>query len=265
MAAHRTCTLVSVLLITLSVALRPAHAVTWGDVNDDGTVDVADIDPFIDVLLEQNTDPTAICAADVNSNGVTDAADIPYLVDAILNGASQLLISDNSAPCAGGPFRRIEDGDVLNICGSFSGLSMLFLTVRFAGFDPGAVVDLSYSIRYPNAQSGCPTTPCPPTQHCDNGICFIGYGTFENMPTTDIGCGLNEASGGEAPFDILFTSLAALDGQEVILSVTVTDSSNPSRSVSKTLQPILDTLAFCFNQQQCPADHTCIDSYCVPN
>ncbi len=265
MAVRQTCGF-ALGWIVLVVVAAPTYAVTWGDVNNDGSVNLADIPPFIDVLLNQNTDPIAICAADVNADGTTDAADIPDFVDTILLGASDLLISDNSAPCAGGPFRRIEDGDVLNVCGSFSGFTMFFLTVRMAGFPSGATVDIAYSLQYMNAQTGCPARPCPPNQICQDGLCHIGVGAYFAMPTTDIGCRINEFTRGEeTPFDILFSAPAALDGQEAILSVTVTDSNNPAITASKTIQVILDAHTFCFTPAQCPADHVCIDNYCVPN
>ncbi len=259
-------------LFILGIGAIPARAGTWGDVNDDGAVNLADVGPFIDVLLGDNSDPTAVCAADVNEDGQTDGGDIPDLVDAILNGATDLLVSDNSGPCVGGPFRRVDAGDVFTLCGGFQGFTELFLTLRMAGFDPNATVNISYSLRYANAQSGCPTMSCPPNQPCcgpsdpcDTGVCYIGFGAFTGVPTTDVGCGINQFASGPAPLDILFSSPVTLDGEQAILSVTVTDSSNPLISASTSIEVTLNTYLFCFDETGCPPDHSCTSNYCVPD
>lgn len=260
-------------IILSGVGAGPVHAVTWGDVNNDGFVTISDIGPFIDVLLGDNTDPTALCAADVNADGQTDAADIPDLVDSILNGATNLLVSDNSGPClTDSSFRRIDDDDVFNLCGGFQGATEFFITVRMAGFPSGAPVNVSYSLQYPNAESGCPGVACQPNefccpadQACTEGGCYIGFGTFFGVATTDVGCGIVEFASGPQPFDILPSGPVTLDEQTAILSVTVTDSNNPLTTVSNTMQVTLNTYLFCFVQEQCPPNHTCTNNYCLPN
>ncbi len=271
-------------LLFVAIAAAPAAAFTKGDVNDDGSIDPADVPDFIAVLLGQNTDPAAVCAADVNSNGDTDADDIQSFVDAVLcgcncalaadcglgedciggfcqpTGAIEIELSDGNAPCHDDPNRPLEDGGEFMLCGGFQGLTELYLKTRLTGFDPGATVDWSYNLRFVGAQN-CPKGACPPLETCIDGVCSIGFGTFTGLPTSDTGCGVNELDF----FDILNPGPVALDGQVAILSVTVTDSDNPALTVSTTFQVTLDVPLFCFSQGQCPPDHVCMGNYCFPN
>ena len=52
-----------------------------GDVNGDGTVDVADIAAIIDVMAGTETDATIARRADVNGDGTADVADIAAVID----------------------------------------------------------------------------------------------------------------------------------------------------------------------------------------
>ncbi|MBO7139003.1 MAG: M6 family metalloprotease domain-containing protein [Prevotella sp.] len=61
-----------------------------GDVNGDGTVDVADIAAIIDVMagtIDPNDNPDLILRADVNGDGTVDVADIAMIID-IMAGIS---------------------------------------------------------------------------------------------------------------------------------------------------------------------------------
>jgi len=57
--------------------------VILGDVNGDGTVDVADIAAIIDVMAGTlNAEPSTLnSSADVNSDGIVDVADISMVID----------------------------------------------------------------------------------------------------------------------------------------------------------------------------------------
>lgn len=53
-----------------------------GDVNNDGTVDVADISTIIDVMAAgEMAAPALASAADVNNDGSVDVADISTVID----------------------------------------------------------------------------------------------------------------------------------------------------------------------------------------
>jgi len=55
-----------------------------GDLNDDGEFDARDIQPFVNVLLGGDTDPTHLCAADVNGDEALDVSDVELLADALV-------------------------------------------------------------------------------------------------------------------------------------------------------------------------------------
>jgi hypothetical protein len=57
---------------------------TLGDVNEDGTVNIADVTRLIDYLLGDTTAPFNATAADVNSNGDINIADVTALIDLLL-------------------------------------------------------------------------------------------------------------------------------------------------------------------------------------
>ncbi len=55
-----------------------------GDMNGDGTVDDADVEPFVAVLLGLDSDPDHLTVADVNGDENADGADIGPLLEAML-------------------------------------------------------------------------------------------------------------------------------------------------------------------------------------
>lgn len=55
------------------------HAVTMGDINGDGQVDVADVNAAINVMLGKSQDP-----ADVNADGVVDISDVNLIINIML-------------------------------------------------------------------------------------------------------------------------------------------------------------------------------------
>ncbi len=56
-----------------------------GDFDGDYDVDFDDVDPFVDVLLGNNTTPSAQVTADMNASGAANGADIALFVQALLN------------------------------------------------------------------------------------------------------------------------------------------------------------------------------------
>jgi RHS repeat-associated protein len=57
-----------------------------GDMDDDSTVDAADMPQFITVLLDGSTDPHELCAADINGDGSQNGLDIQPFVTCLLGG-----------------------------------------------------------------------------------------------------------------------------------------------------------------------------------
>ena len=61
------------------------HGYQVGDVNHNGTVDIADVTALIDYLLSSDSEICEICA-DVNGDGNVDIADVTALTDMLLSG-----------------------------------------------------------------------------------------------------------------------------------------------------------------------------------
>jgi hypothetical protein len=57
---------------------------TLGDVNDDGSVDIADVTILVDYILGAAVSPFNSSAADVDSDGSISVADVTGLIDLIL-------------------------------------------------------------------------------------------------------------------------------------------------------------------------------------
>ena len=76
------------LVLLLGVLVLPATAyaqTNYGDVNNDGEVNVADVNAVIDVILSSGSSSSA----DVNGDGEVNIADVNVLIDIILNGSGQ--------------------------------------------------------------------------------------------------------------------------------------------------------------------------------
>ncbi len=58
--------------------------VTPGDINGDGTVDVADVNICINVIMGSNDDPVARELADINGDGTVDISDVNAIINNIL-------------------------------------------------------------------------------------------------------------------------------------------------------------------------------------
>ncbi len=62
-----------------------ATAIITSDLNNDGQIDILDIQTCINVILETETDPNIVARADVNGDGSCNALDIQEIVNAVLN------------------------------------------------------------------------------------------------------------------------------------------------------------------------------------
>lgn len=72
----------SILTLALALTTLGANAAIQGDVNDDGEVNIADVNAVINAILSDN--PTA--AFDVNGDSEVNIADVNALIDIILGG-----------------------------------------------------------------------------------------------------------------------------------------------------------------------------------
>ncbi len=69
----------------VNVDLPGTVAGSLGDFDGDCDVDFDDLNPFVDVLLGNNTTPSAQVTADMNASGQANGADIELFVQALLN------------------------------------------------------------------------------------------------------------------------------------------------------------------------------------
>lgn len=65
----------------------PSPQIDHGDMNGDAKIDGADIQTFVEVLLGLETDPILIAQADFDESGTVDLADVPPFVVALLVGS----------------------------------------------------------------------------------------------------------------------------------------------------------------------------------
>ena len=72
----------TILTLALALTTLGANAIIHGDVNDDGEVNIADVNAVINAILSDN--PTA--AFDVNGDSEVNIADVNALIDIILGG-----------------------------------------------------------------------------------------------------------------------------------------------------------------------------------
>lgn len=80
-----------------------AAPVIVGDVNMDGSVNIADVTTLIDYLLGGDESMIDIVAADVEQDGMVNIADVTALIDRLLGGVSAVMKSGwNAYPAIGG-------------------------------------------------------------------------------------------------------------------------------------------------------------------
>ena len=81
----RTCTFLTVLMLTLA-SFTASSASLRGDVNQDGSVTIADVTALIDYLLTGNASAISPENADSNKDGSVGIADVTVLIDRLLTG-----------------------------------------------------------------------------------------------------------------------------------------------------------------------------------
>lgn len=81
----KTCTFLTVLMLTLA-SFTASSASLRGDVNQDGSVTIADVTALIDYLLTGNASAINPENADSNKDGSVGIADVTALIDRLLTG-----------------------------------------------------------------------------------------------------------------------------------------------------------------------------------
>lgn len=71
---------------TYSIYFSDPPVFVRGDVNNDGEVNISDVNAVIGVILGQNTNPDTIALADVDGNGEVNIADVNAIIAIILKG-----------------------------------------------------------------------------------------------------------------------------------------------------------------------------------
>lgn len=258
-----------------------------GDMNVDGAVDMLDVGPFVEVILGQNTDPDALCAADLNGDAQADGGDIQMFTEYAVCGCGcgdgshcdlgeacvggfcqptanadlEIGIGGFSIPgvCVSGPYTKVASGARLMLCEGFAGAAEMHLTLRTMGFDPGATVDVSFTLTFVNPQS-CLPGGCAGVEFCHNGACTLGEATFTGLTLTDLGGGVGEIQNFSYPLGI---AADALDGLDAILTVSVTDSNVSAISATQSVWVEMQVKEFCIGPT-CPPGFECVDFFCEP-
>jgi len=70
--------------LTSEVVASPTPALTTGDINADGTVNIVDVQLSVNVILGQEPDPSLSSRGDVNGDGTPDVLDLQTIVAIIL-------------------------------------------------------------------------------------------------------------------------------------------------------------------------------------
>ena len=94
-----------------------AKPVLVGDVNMDGSVNIADVTTLIDYLLGSTISEFDAVAADVNNDGVINIADVTALIDRLLSSSSNLSVRQgwDAYPAIGGMEVENYSGETLEV------------------------------------------------------------------------------------------------------------------------------------------------------
>ena len=93
-----------------------AVPVIVGDVNMDGSVNIADVTTLIDYLLGGDESMIDIVAADIEQDGMVNIADVTALIDRLLGGASAVMKSGwDACPAIGGIAVENYTGESLEV------------------------------------------------------------------------------------------------------------------------------------------------------
>ena len=105
------------LALALAWTTFSANAATRGDVNDDGEVNIADVNAVIVMVLNNNAD----AAGDVNGDSEVNIADINALIDIILNGGDAPVPYDG--PVVGGDISMLTKYEAHQLMAKRYGIS----------------------------------------------------------------------------------------------------------------------------------------------
>jgi len=159
--------------------------------------------------------------------------------------------------CIDGPYTKLAHGGELTLCEGFQGIVEMWVSLRLTGFAPHADVEVTRSVSL--VEHPCVDVDCDAEQECIDGYC-TPFGTGPTLlPLTDAGDGINELFGFVY---LIFLSADYLDGQEIIISMSVVDQADPSITASLDLNVIVSVDRFCFGDEYCAAGQTCVDGYC---
>ena len=67
-----------------------------GDVNNDGSVNISDINVIVSIILGAHVDSDTMLRADVNEDGTVNISDVNLLLNIILNASSKVMLSVNT-------------------------------------------------------------------------------------------------------------------------------------------------------------------------
>ena len=241
----------------------PCPADNPNDTDGDGVCDSDDVCPGFDdnVDSDGNGVPDGCCAFETDCelgevcdvDGFCVPATGPDLEIGVGVGAG-----GGEFACIDGPYAKLVHGGALTLCEGFQGIVEMWLSLRLTGFPPNATVEVTRSVSLAEH-------PCTEVEDCDAGLeCIDGYCTPFGagptlLPLTDVGDGVNELFG---LLYMIFLSADYLDGQEIIISMSVADQIDPSITASLDLNVIVSVDRFCFGDEFCPAGQTCVDGYC---
>lgn len=164
--------------------------------------------------------------------------------------------------CITSPYRRFENGGLFHLCEGFQGLTDAWMTIRTKGFAPNAQIHVTRTVSFDGVP--CTTTPnCDIGLSCVNNLCSPVPTTPTSVPltTTDIGGGINQTTSYLFP---VFFPPDYLDGQDVIVTITVQDANDSAISVTQVYHLTLFVRRLCNDANPCVAGQDCVDFYCVP-
>ncbi len=245
-----------------------------GDSDGDGVCDTDDVCPGFDDSVDSNGNgvPDGCCAIESDcplgqncgQNGLCIPAAGPDLEFGAGGGPNA---------CLAGGYHRIDDGGTLYACEGFQGLIDCMLNIRVTGFTPGAQVTITAVLTEAgvppcdiNGDCGFPQPQCQipdlPTPFCVDNQCTWTGEIPRNHFLTSLGGGVNEA----VDFNLfVFAAPDCVHGKPTHMTITMTQNSNPSITVTREYDLTFHILRRCFTPDACEAGQPCVGDYCQPD
>lgn len=217
------------------------------DMNDDGSINGDDTQLFLDALLHQSCTSENTCFVGHNCvSGFCEPTTDPDIEIGIGGGAI----------CISGPYRRLQDGDVLPACEGIQGFFDTYWAFRAKGFTPGGVVSVERAIKMVGTTCTLPQD-CGPGQTCVDGVCSptSEFSSLLQMSADPDGNGIIEG------FDFRTTIFDDVDGEEAIITATMTDQTDPQITASVEVTVFIFVKRICFGNT-CDPGQQCINGYC---